>query len=535
MKRFPRLLLIPLLCLMLGSLSSVVTAAPPNILWLITEDMGPELGCYGTKQVATPVLDGLAAKGMRFTNAFTVTPVCSTSRSSFCTGNYALTIGAHQHRTRNKKPLPAGIRPITAWLRDAGYYTSNMKGGSLATRGKTDWNFRFDGKSFDGAKWSELKNHQPFYAQINHSQSHRGWGAPRHADPAQVELPPYYPDHPVVRDDWAQYLDEVTEVDGLIGKVLQRLEEDGLADNTILVMMGDHGRAHVRGKQWPYDSGLRIPLIIYFPPGLEKPEGFQPGTVSDQLIESIDLTATTLAWAGVPKPKTMEGRVLFGEHADAPRKVAFASRDRCDMALFRIRTARNKRYRYIRNGRPEWPFLALNFYKEYSYPMLAVMRELHVQGKLSPVQDRLFAMTRPEEELYDIIADPWETVNLAQSQDPQHQQARERLSKQVDAWLKQTGDRDRPLEDPAVGMAEVSGRIKRSSAAQLKYIDQVLTQQRNAPGISDPYLAYVDTVQKLVREELQAAPKSPPAGNGAANKGKRKKRNRQLPDERKEK
>ena len=507
-------------CLLFLFLSHGLAAERPNILWLITEDMGPELGCYGTPQVSTPVLDGLAAKGMRFTNAFTVTPVCSTSRSSFCTGNYALTIGAHQHRTRQKQPLPEGVRPITAWLRDAGYYTSNMKGGSLAQPGKTDWNFVFDGKRFDGAKWSELKDHQPFYAQVNHSQSHRGWGAPRHADPAQVELPPYYPDHPVVRDDWAQYLDEVTEVDGLIGKILKRLEADGLADNTMIIMMGDHGRAHVRGKQWPYDSGLRIPLIIYVPPGMPQPKGFLPGTVSDQLIEAIDLTATTLAWAGVPKPKTMEGRVLFGDQADPPREVAFASRDRCDMALFRIRTARDKRYRYIRNGRPDWPFFALNFYKEYSYPMISVMRDLHEQGKLTPVQDRLFAMTRPREELYDIVADPWETVNLAESPKPEHQQARARLSQQVDAWLEQTGDRNRPLESLDVGMAEVTSRIKRSKPAQLTYIDQVLTQQLNSAGISESYRTYAQTVQALVRTALKS-PSAPPSNTNR--KGRKRK------------
>ncbi len=494
--------------LIVALLSNTSVGDKPNILWLITEDMGPEVGCYGTKEVSTPVLDDLAARGMRFTSAFTVTPVCSTSRSSFCTGNYALTIGAHQHRTRDKQPLPDGVRPITEWLHDVGYYTCNMRGGSLDKPGKTDWNFTFDGKGFQGSKWSDLKGNQPFYAQVNHGQTHRGWSAPKHADPTKVEIPPYYPDHSIVRDDWAKYLDEVTEVDGLIGKILQRLKDDGLADNTIIVMMGDHGRAHLRGKQWPYDSGLKIPLIIYFPPGVAKPSGFEAGKVSDQIVESIDITASTLDWAGVKKPPKMEGRVLFGDNAEPPRDYAFASRDRCDMTLFRIRTVRDKQYRYIRNGRPEWPFFALNFYKEFGYPGIGVMRELHKAGKLNPIQDRFFNMTRPAEELYDITADPWETVNLAESDKPEHKATIDRLREELDSWLEQTGDASRALEAREPGLAEVRGRIERSDREQLQYILQVLAQQRKSPDISKEYLSYLDQIEPMIREGMKS--KAPP-------------------------
>ncbi len=502
---------------------TLAAAAParPNILWLITEDMGPELGCYGTPEVATPVLDDLAARGMRFTRAFTVTPVCSTSRSSFCTGMYASTIGAHQHRTpdENKQPLPAGVKPVSHWLRDAGYYTANMRGGTTLNQpGKVDWNFKFEGKPFVGSDWSELKGHQPFYAQINHSQSHRGWGAPEHADPNKVRMPPYYADHPLARKDWAQYLDEITEVDGLIGGVLERLKQEGMADNTIIFMFGDHGRAHFRGKQWPYDSGLSIPLIIYVPPALQKLEGFRPGTVSDRLVESLDLTATTLALAGLEKPAKMQGRVLFGAQAEPEPEYVFGIRDRCDMTTFHIRTVRDTHYRYIRNFMPDRPFFNLNLYKERSYPMIALMRGLHEQGKLTPVQDRFFEMTRPAEELYFIADDPYEIRNLASAADPAHQHALKRLRARLDQWIVESQDQGQQLEDPAVGLEIFRDTLNKSTRAQLEETLAVIGQQRRSPGISDYYAGYLNQVEKLVRAALE--------NEGASNPGETRRKKR---------
>ena len=198
-------------------------AKKPNILWLIAEDFGQHLGCYGTKEVATPNLDALAAGGMRFTRCFTTAPVCSPSRSAFMTGMYATTLGAHHHRSNRDgaHPLPEGVRLLTDWMRDAGYFTANVAKlpadmGFKGT-GKTDWNFTPPAKPFDTNEWAELKAHQPFFAQVNFQETHRGFHAPKHADPAKVELPPCYPDHPVVRADWAEYLDAATEVDRKVG------------------------------------------------------------------------------------------------------------------------------------------------------------------------------------------------------------------------------------------------------------------------------------------------------------------------------
>src|SRR5687768_5064683 len=205
------------------ALALAVDAASPNILWLIAEDFGPHLGCYGQKEVATPNLDRLAAEGVRYTRAYTTAPVCSPSRSAFMTGMYQTAIGAHNHRSHRDDGfrLPDGVRILTEWMRDAGYFTANIvqlppEIGFRGT-GKTDWNFTPPAKQFDSRAWGELAANQPFFAQINFQETHRKFKAPPHADPAKIELPPYYPDHPIVRADYAEYLDAATELDRKVG------------------------------------------------------------------------------------------------------------------------------------------------------------------------------------------------------------------------------------------------------------------------------------------------------------------------------
>jgi arylsulfatase A-like enzyme len=430
----------------------------PNILWLIAEDFGPALGCYGTKQVSTPNLDRLAAEGVRYTQAFSTAPVCSASRSAFMTGMYQTTIGAHNHRSHRDDDyhLPSGVRVLTDWLRDAGYFTANVRQFPPAVgfkgTGKTDWNFTYDGKPFDSDDWSELKSHQPFYAQVNFQETHRTYRAPAHADPAKVEIPPYYPDHEVTRKDWAAYLDAATELDRKIGKILAQLKADGLADNTIVVFFGDHGEAHVRGKQFCYDSGLHIPLIIRWPKDIATPQHFKPGTVDDRLLSAIDLAPTMLSIAGAKKPAGMQGEIFLGDNAAEPRKYVFGARDRCDETVFRFRTVRTDRYRYIHNFTPDRPFLQANEYKEKQYPVWNLIKELHAAGKLTPEQEFLAAPTMPEEELYDIQTDPYEIHNLAKS--PEHQAKLKELRGVVDQWIEDSNDQGRVFESAPVAKAE---------------------------------------------------------------------------------
>lgn len=468
--------------LLLTLLSAAFTFAAetqkrPNILWLIAEDMGPDaVTCYGNAQVWTPNLDKLAAEGARYLRAYSTAPVCSASRSAFMTGMYQTTIGAHNHRSHRDDgyKLPEGVNVLPHWLRDAGYFTANVRElppeVGFKGSGKTDWNFTAAAKPFDSDKWEDLKSHQPFYAQINFQETHRTFHAPPKADPAKVALPPYYPDHPVARKDWAQYLDAASELDRKIGLILRQLEADGLADNTVILFFGDHGEAHVRGKQFCYEEGLHIPLIIRWAKNFPPPPQITPGLVDRRFIEAIDFTPTMLDVAGAKKPAKMQGRIFLGAHADAPREYAFGARDRCDETVFRLRTVRDERYRYIRNFTPDRPFLQANAYKEKQYPVWNLLKELHAQGKLTPAQEFLCQPTMPPEELYDLEADPFEIKNLAASEDPANQAALKRLRAILAKWIEDTDDQGRIAEPPGTrsgrnaAAAEAAAKNKKKQA-----------------------------------------------------------------------
>ena len=468
------LVLLPLLCAVftLSAAPPAVSRAPRlNILWLIAEDFGPHLGCYGTKQVSTPNLDRLASEGVRHTRFFTTAPVCSPSRSAFMTGMYQTTIGAHNHRSHRDdgQTLPRGVRLLTDWFREAGYFTANVRHLPEPIRwkgtAKTDWNFNYAGTPFDSDRWIDLKTNQPFFAQINFQETHRAFHAPIFADPAKIELPPWTPDHPVAREDMAKYLDAATELDRKIGLVLKQLEADGLADNTVIVFFGDNGEAHVRSKQFCYESGLRVPLIIRWPKNFPAPKHFQPGSVDDRLLMAIDLSPTMLEIAGVKKPVKMQGEAFLGNRATKAREYVFAARDRCDETVFRFRTVRDARYRYIRNFTPERPFLQANEYKERSYPVWNLLKELNVSGGLTPAQAALCAPTMPEEELYDLDTDPYELGNLARS--PEHQKVLKRLRRSLEKWIKDSDDQGRELE-PA-DLAARKGMTKAETHPQSGY------------------------------------------------------------------
>lgn len=455
---------LPVFCLLLAGtvgLSHPSAQAParrPNILWLIAEDFGPQLGAYGTREVFSPNLDRLATEGVRYANAFTTAPVCSPSRSAFSTGMYQTTIGAHNHRSHRDDgyTLPAGVRVASDWMRQAGYFTANVVElpatfGFKGT-GKTDWNFTYYGDPFDSARWGDLASHQPFFAQINFNETHRKFHAPAKADPAKVEIPPYYPDHPVTRNDWAQYLDSASELDRKVGLVLRQLEADGLADNTIVVFFGDNGQAHVRGKQFVYDSGLRIPLIVRWPKAWPAPKHYKPGSVDDRLISAIDLLPTMLDAIGAGKPAGMQGEMFLGDRAASPRQHVFGARDRCDETVFRFRTVRDARYRYIRNFTPDRPLLQPNDYKQRSYPVWNLLKELSAQGTLTPVQAALTAPTMPVEELYDLQRDPHETVNLATSRE--HRKTLDRLRAALTRWIDESKDQGKTLEPAELAAAK---------------------------------------------------------------------------------
>ena len=372
----------------------------PNILWLIAEDLGPAMSCYGNKEVRTPHLDRLASEGARYTRAYTTAPVCSASRSAFMTGMYQTTIGAQNHRSH----------------RGDGY----------------------------------MQQRQPFCAQLNFHETHRPFHPKGKVDPQNVTVPPYYPDHPVTRTDRAAYLDDVLELDRKVGVVLEELNHSGLADSTLVIFMGDHGEAQVRGKQFCYEEGLHIPLLIRWPKNFAAPKQISAGKVDSRFIEAIDIAPTLLNIAGISKPSKMQGRNFLGDNPDTERPCVFGARDRCDETVFRLRTVRDERYRYIHNFTSERPFLQPNAYKERAYPGWNLMKELHAQGKLTPEQAFLCQPHMPEEELYDLENDPHEILNLATSKNPEHQDVLRRMRELLDAWISDTQDQGAVFESEEV-------------------------------------------------------------------------------------
>ncbi len=421
-----------------------------NILWILAEDFSPDLGCYGNQLVSTPNLDRLAAEGVRFDNCICTAPVCSAARSALMTGMFQTSIGAHNHRSHRDRPyeLPDGVLTVTELFREGGYHTSNCKtpAEGLRVSGKTDFNFRV-ANPFDGADWTERPAGAPFYAQVNLPETHRKFrrfdAAP--VDPKAVQLPPFYPDHPVVREDIALYLDTAQHLDVKAGAVIQRLKDEGLYERTIVFFFGDHGQALHRGKQWLYEQGIRIPLIVRIPEAL-RPPGFKPGSVDDQLIQHIDIAVTSLRLAGIEPAASMQGRMFLGPDADPEPEFAFSARDRCDETVDRIRSVRDKRWKLIRNFMPERPYAQKNHYKDTSYPALQVMRQLHANGELHGAPAQWMAPRRPEYELYDLEADPHEVENLAGSSE--HATTLESLQGALAAWIEESNDHGRILEDP---------------------------------------------------------------------------------------
>ena len=435
---------------------------PPNILWIVGENLKLDLGCYGAKNVKTPNLDRLASEGEMYTKVFSTSPVCAPSRSAFFVGMYQTTTDTHNMRSHREDDyrLPEGVRPITHRLKDVGYFTANLKtlGDEEIGSGKLDLNFVNEGKLYDGSKWEELKKNQPFFAQMNTLEceydiyDRNTWRQPRvewkgeknHqkiATPENVIPPPYYPDHPVVREEWARYLNSVSGMDKTIGMVLRQLKKDGLADNTIVIFFGDNGRIEPRGIHWCYDTGLHVPMIIRWPSGVDAPQNYKPGTVKEEVVSLIDLTSTTLGFAGIEKPYGMHGRIFLGNKVGPQRTYAFYARDREDETNKRERRIKAKKKQKIQKNYPDRHFTSLNRYKEKCFPIKPLMRELMKAGKLSGPAADLMSPTVAPEQLFDTEADPHEIVNLAASDKTEHQEALLRMRTALDTWIVETQDR----------------------------------------------------------------------------------------------
>ena len=437
--------------------ASAFADSRPNILWLTAEDLSPRLGCYGDDTVPTPNLDRLASEGVRYTRAFTATGVCAPCRHTVITGLYPQQSGAQYMRTVSRssatgeiedpelrrlameRPLyeatpPAGVRCFTEYLRMAGYYCTNNS--------KTDYQFKPPVTAWDEssrkAHYSNRAEGQPFFAVFNATVTHESGvhGAKRRSpqvvDPADVTVPSFLPDTPVVRSDIARHYDNLVALDGWVGRMMTELKQEGLLDSTIVFFYSDHGDGLPRHKRWVYDSGTHVPLIVRYPDG----EG--AGTTDDGLMSFVDLAPTALALAGVDRPGYLSGRVIAGPDREPAPPHVFMHRDRMDdTTLETIRSARDERYRYVRNYRPDRPYLQLVSYRDRAATMGEVYRTRDA-GELTPAQWQWSAETKPIEELYDTEADPDEVHNLAS--DAAHFEKLSELREALETWVDRIDD-----------------------------------------------------------------------------------------------
>ncbi len=424
----------------------------PNILWVYLEDTNAWMSCYGDTVIETPNIDALAKRGTRFDRAYVTAPVCSPCRSAVITGMYQTAIGAHEHYSSFRvwrgnemeswHPNHLGVRTLPEIFKAAGYYTFN--------EGKNHYNFVFSGEDLydrkgtngfkgaaDGTAWTGRKPDQPFFGQIQLRGGKRR-DAPRKTDPAAVPVPPYYPDHPAFRKEIAHHYDTILKMDEILGDIVRRLKEDGLYDSTVIFFFSDHGMKLPRHKQFCYEGGIRVPLIV-------AGTGIPAGTVRTDLVSGIDISAATLARAGIPVPDHLHGRDMFD---DAFRRdYVIAARDRCDFTLDRIRAVVTSRYKYIRNFMTDRPYLQSQYRDEWE--VLKVLNRLHAQGKLNEVQERFAGDERPAEELYDLEEDPHETRNMLHSWKREHATALAKLRTILNRWILETDDKGRYPESDA--------------------------------------------------------------------------------------
>ncbi len=308
-------------------------------------------------------------------------------------------------------------------------------------------NFTYN-KLFDGDDWKNRKASQPFFAQITLHATHHWYQAETFdkdnpVDPADVDVPAYYPDTPLLRKDWARHLECIQVMDQHVGQILKRLDDEGIADNTIVFFIGDNGGRSIRDKEYLYDGGIHVPLLVRWPGRLK------PGTVCDDLVSMIDISAQIIRIAAGSTPGYLHGRAFL--EPDTPkREFIVAARDRSGATMDRIRCVRTKTHKYIRNYYPQTPyFMSSNFYKKEFYPAFTQMPILYAAGKLTPQQARFMAGWKPKEELYDLTGDPNEVNNLAESE--ANQKLLEDLREKLNQWIEQTDDQAGQLEDPAVG------------------------------------------------------------------------------------
>jgi N-sulfoglucosamine sulfohydrolase len=408
-KKFSSLIILSACLIYSCSKSTGHELPPPNILWITVEDISPYLGCYGDPNAITPNLDRLASEGVIYTNAFANAPVCAPARSTIITGMYPPALGTQHMRSTND--IPEFIRLYPGYLRDAGYYCSNnnKKDYNLVEKAE-EWN-----ESSNKAHWRNRKPGQPFFAIFNIGVCHESCIHQTDPnlvhDPSKMVLPPYHPDLPEIRHDWAQFYDRITRMDTLAGKLLEELDKSGLADSTIVIFYGDHGGILGRSKRFMYETGLRVPLIVRVPEAYKHLMPGPGGSSVDRMVSFIDLAPTLMNIAGIPIPDYMQGRPFMGPDMPAGSPYVYTFRDRMDERYDFCRGTFSQNFHYILNYMPHRIY-AQHIDYLWKAPSMRVWEKAYMAGECSEAQSRFFR-PKPCEELYDRHADPWEVRNLA--------------------------------------------------------------------------------------------------------------------------
>lgn len=404
------------------SVANAAEAKRPNILWLVSEDNDTFLGCYGDPIAKTPTLDKLAREGVLYEYCFAM-PVCAPSRFTLISGMYPTTCGPAEHMRAQGK-IPSWLKGFPAYLRAAGYYTSN--------NAKTDYNSPIDVKEAwnDCSKTAHYRNRaagQPFFSVFNHEVTHESClfpvGGPSLFDPAKMRIPPYQPDTPEIRADWARYYTRLKLLDDLIAAKLKELADAGLADDTIVFYYSDNGGVLPRSKRFLQESGTHVPLLIYFPPKWRHLAPAPPGSRIAAPVHFVDFAPTVLSLLGVKIPDYMQGRAFLGPAKAEPNEFVFSTRDRMDERYDMMRSVMDSRWLYIRNYRPDLPYVQSLYYMIQARGYQSWAREAR-EGRLTPAT-AMFWGRKPTEELYDMRADPDSIHNLAT--DPAHQERRGRM------------------------------------------------------------------------------------------------------------
>lgn len=413
----------------------------PNILWITSEDNSSHwIGCYGNKQAETPRIDALAKEGVLFENAYSNAPVCAVARATILIGAYSPTMGTQHMRSRHA--IPEKFRPNVEYLRAAGYYCTNNN--------KTDYNFKGNDNSYwDASSGKAHYKNRPegksFFAIFNLTASHesslftKGAAEPKRLKPGEIDLPPYLPDLPEIRKDYARYHDRITEMDTQVGKILDDLEKAGLADNTIVFYYADHGGVLPRGKRYLEQTGVKVPLVVRIPEKFRHLAPFKPGDRATEPVSFVDLSPTLLSLAGLDKPEQMQGRAFLGSKREEPAadEMEFLYADRFDELYGMRRGLTDGKWKYIRNFNPDFPTAPYSFY-QFGQPGWVAYQKAYDDGKLEGYHKALWEAPGYAEQLYDLTADPWEMNNLAA--DPAHAEKLAALRERLKATMKEVKD-----------------------------------------------------------------------------------------------